>query len=346
MSHAIGPIAFQALPAERRDTGALVFDGLLCEDHPGIEDHMAVDRAVDEALINAGWHAADWEVFYTIVEKPLFGLQNTVTAATTVRTVNARRAASEAIEAYPAVREAVEAAGAKEGEAARAGEAARVADVNGRARRRDRNWGSALRGASGGAGSSRSHTHQQYEEEDGDFISDHDDEAGQEDYSAFDEAPGVAAPPPLSPLSAKLREVAEGWADDDAEEEDYSCDESSSDEAAEAAAAAKEAKARVDRRNGVCPGNGDESDHEDDLGEDVDEVDEDDDESDETDDDEDDGNDFVVPDHTSSSEESEEGRRRHHRHRTSEPDSKRKRVMDAGSRGKRRRAIPSDDDDE
>ena len=98
------------------------------------------------------------------------------------------------------------------------------------------------------------------------------------------------------PLSAKLREVAEGWAEpeaslyDDAEEED----DSDVDEAAEAAAAAKEAKARVYHRNGVCPGNGDESDHEDDSGEDVDADDEDDDEGDEGDADEDDADDHTA----------------------------------------------------
>ena len=134
------------------------------------------------------------------------------------------------------------------------------------------------------------------------------------------------------PLSAKLREVAEGWAEpeaslyDDAEEED----DSDVDEAAEAAAAAKEAKARVDHRNGVCPGNGDESDHEDDSGEDVDADDEDDDsEGDEGDADEDDADDFVVSDHTSASEESEEeGHRHRRRRRTGEPGSKRKRIID------------------
>ena len=64
---------FDALPPERRDRVAYVFDGMMVEHHEGC-DPEAGDREADDALIEAGWEAEEWGVAYTIVEKPLYGL--------------------------------------------------------------------------------------------------------------------------------------------------------------------------------------------------------------------------------------------------------------------------------
>ena len=70
---AIGPLEFDALPPEVRDTGLLAFDGLATE-APG-SDPKAGDRAAETALVGAGWHAQSWGIEYEIAEKPFHGKQ-------------------------------------------------------------------------------------------------------------------------------------------------------------------------------------------------------------------------------------------------------------------------------
>ena len=95
---AIGPLDFDALPPEVRDTGLLAFDGLATEAPGG--DPEAGDRAAETALVGAGWHAQSWGIEYKIVEKPMFGEQH-VDPDELESAKGARRALREAAAAYP-----------------------------------------------------------------------------------------------------------------------------------------------------------------------------------------------------------------------------------------------------
>ena len=102
---AIGPLEFDALPPEVRDTGVMSFDGLATE-RAG-DDPEAGDRAAEAALVNAGWHAQSWGIAYKIVEKPMFGEQH-VDPNEFESAKGARRALQEAAAAYPEVQQAVD----------------------------------------------------------------------------------------------------------------------------------------------------------------------------------------------------------------------------------------------
>ena len=102
---AIGPLEFDALPPEVRDTGVLSFDGLATE-RAG-DDSEAGDRAAEVALVRAGWHAQSWGIEYKIVEKPMFGEQD-VNPNDFESAKGARRALQEACAAYTEVQQAVD----------------------------------------------------------------------------------------------------------------------------------------------------------------------------------------------------------------------------------------------
>ena len=102
---AIGPLKFDALPPEVRDTGVLSFDGLATE-RAG-DDPEAGDRATKAALVSAGLHAQIWGIEYKIVEKPMFGEQG-VDPNDFESAKGARRALQEAAAAYPEVQQAVD----------------------------------------------------------------------------------------------------------------------------------------------------------------------------------------------------------------------------------------------
>ena len=107
---AIGPLEFDALPPEVRDTGVLCFDGLATEragDDPEAGDRATDgDRATEAALVSAGLHAQSWGIQYKIVEKPMFGEQR-VDPNDFESAKGARGALQAACTAYPEVREAV-----------------------------------------------------------------------------------------------------------------------------------------------------------------------------------------------------------------------------------------------
>eukprot|EP00964_Phaeocystis_antarctica_P129131 scaffold92998_cov61-Phaeocystis_antarctica.AAC.3 len=102
---AIGPLEFDALPPEVRDTGVLSFDGLATESAG--DDPEAGDRATEAALVSGGWHAQSCGIKYKIVEKPMFGEQN-VDPNDFESAKGARRALQEACAACPEVQQAVE----------------------------------------------------------------------------------------------------------------------------------------------------------------------------------------------------------------------------------------------
>jgi len=100
---AIGHAEFDVMPPEIRDTGGYGFDGLMTEPTSG----EAGDRAAEEAIVNAGWHAQPWGIEYKIVEKRMFGEQN-VHPDDFECAKGARLAMQEAADAHPEVREAID----------------------------------------------------------------------------------------------------------------------------------------------------------------------------------------------------------------------------------------------
>ena len=95
---AVGPGIFDDLPLDRRDVGALIFDGHMAEIMGGSDVGAVVD-AINVELGDRGWN-------YNVVEKPNYGLQDQPVASA----VRGRAALQEAIATYPAVRDAVAAA--------------------------------------------------------------------------------------------------------------------------------------------------------------------------------------------------------------------------------------------
>ena len=67
----------------------------------------AGDRAAEDALVDAGWHAQAWGIAYKIVEKPMFGEQH-VDPNDFESAKGARRALQEACATYPEVQQAVD----------------------------------------------------------------------------------------------------------------------------------------------------------------------------------------------------------------------------------------------
>ena len=92
---AVGREVFDATAPELRDTGGLIFDGLMTEHRDGMDMEGAMRVAEDE-LKAKGWD-------YRLAEKPCFGLQSLPVRSA----VQARAALLEAIDAYPEVRAAV-----------------------------------------------------------------------------------------------------------------------------------------------------------------------------------------------------------------------------------------------
>lgn len=101
---AYGAAAFDILPRERRDAGALVFDGHMAELHPAVAHRVDEDGrlelldAIESALSEQGWS-------YTIAVKPNHDLQDSPVASA----VSGRAALQKAIEKYPTVRATVDA---------------------------------------------------------------------------------------------------------------------------------------------------------------------------------------------------------------------------------------------
>ena len=90
----------------RRDTGGYAFDGLMTERAIDDPDPQKGDREAEAALIAAGWEAQEWGITYKIVEKPMYGKQDE-DPDQFVSAIEARRALSEAVSAYPEVDRAV-----------------------------------------------------------------------------------------------------------------------------------------------------------------------------------------------------------------------------------------------
>ena len=102
----VGAAAFDALPPERRDSGALVLDGHMPELMAGVTGAEAIEAGTTRSRRrDGGRYVSGAYTGYTIAFKPNFGLQDQPVASA----VKARAALRQAIADYPAVRDAVEA---------------------------------------------------------------------------------------------------------------------------------------------------------------------------------------------------------------------------------------------
>ena len=102
---AAGPVEFDTQPVERRDSGALVYDGNMPELHPAVAADVDEDgrlrllTTIEDELAGIG-------VEYRLATKPNLGLQNQPVESA----VLGRAALHEAIAAFPRVRSAVQGA--------------------------------------------------------------------------------------------------------------------------------------------------------------------------------------------------------------------------------------------
>jgi hypothetical protein len=100
---AMGDEAFMAQPIELRDSGALVYDGCMCELHPAVAADVD-DQGRQRLLGEIERELASIGVEYRLATKPNFGLQDQPVESA----VRGRAALKAAVAAYPSVRAAVD----------------------------------------------------------------------------------------------------------------------------------------------------------------------------------------------------------------------------------------------